>query len=174
MPPVSVKGNLLATRKFRVAPKIRLLFTRFPLMPTIETRYLGDLRTQAVHLQSGSPLLTDAPTDNNGRGEAFSPTDLVAGALGSCLMTIMGIVAQRDGIDLTGSRMAITKIMTTELPRRIARIDIHLTMQTPHELPEPARAKLERAAHTCPVALSLHPDIEQAFTFEWTTPPTAP
>ncbi|WP_266367644.1 OsmC family protein [Tellurirhabdus rosea] len=138
-------------------------------MPTIETRYLGDLRTEAVHLQSGTRILIDAPTDNNGRGEAFSPTDLVAASLGSCMMTIMGIAARRDGIDLTDSQMSITKIMSAEPPRRIARIEVHLTMQTPSELSESDRTKLERAARTCPVALSLHPDIEQAITFEWTS-----
>jgi len=136
-------------------------------MPTIQTTYLGDLRTEATHLQSGTQILTDAPTDNQGRGEAFSPTDLVAGALGSCMMTIMGIVARRDGIELTGSGMAITKVMSAEPPRRIARLEITLSMKTPDPLPEEARTKLERAAHTCPVALSLHPEIEQAIHFRW-------
>lgn len=136
-------------------------------MATIQTTYLGDLRTEATHLQSGTRLLTDAPTDNNGRGEAFSPTDLVAGALGSCMMTIMGIAARRDGIDLTGSVMSITKVMSSEGPRRIVRIEVNLTMQTTDELPEDARLKLERAARTCPVALSLHPDVEQAVSFVW-------
>jgi len=138
-------------------------------MATIHTIYQGDLRTEATHLQSGTTLVTDAPTDNNGRGEAFSPTDLVAASLGSCMMTIMGIVARRDGIELTGSEMAITKVMTAEGPRRIARIEVALTMLTPDELPEASRTKLERAAHTCPVALSLHPDIEQVIHFEWKT-----
>ena len=138
-------------------------------MATIHTIYKGDLRTEATHLQSGTTIVTDAPTDNNGRGEAFSPTDLVAASLGSCMMTIMGIVARRDGIELTGSEMAITKVMTTEGPRRIARIEVVLTMLTPDELPEASRTKLERAAHTCPVAMSLHPDIDQVIQFEWKT-----
>jgi uncharacterized OsmC-like protein len=111
--------------------------------------------------------LTDAPTDNHGRGEAFSPTDLVATALGSCMMTIMGIVARRDGIDLRGSSMDITKVMSAEAPRRIAKVEVKLNMLTDTELSDADRAKLERAAHTCPVALSLHPDIEQVITFEW-------
>ena len=89
-------------------------------MPTAQTTYLGDLRTEAVHLQSGITIITDAPTDNNGKGEAFSPTDLVATALGSCMMTIMGIVARRDEIDLKGSQMEITKGMSAEPPRRAA------------------------------------------------------
>lgn len=136
-------------------------------MPTVQTTYLGELRTEAVHLQSGTTIITDAPTDNNGKGEAFSPTDLVAAALGSCMMTIMGIVARRDEIDLKGSQMEITKGMSAEPPRKIAKVEVKLSMLTGTELNDAEKAKLERAAHTCPVALSLHPDIEQAITFEW-------
>lgn len=136
-------------------------------MPTVHTTYLGDLRTQATHLQSETVIITDAPLDNNGKGEAFSPTDLVAAALGSCMMTIMGIVARRDGIDLKGSQMKITKVMTAEPPRKIASIVVKLSMQTGVELSENDKAKLVRAAYTCPVALSLHPDIEQNISFEW-------
>ncbi|TDB60039.1 OsmC family protein [Arundinibacter roseus] len=136
-------------------------------MPTITTEYLGDLRTRAMHVQSATQLLTDAPTDNQGKGEAFSPTDLVAGALGSCMMTIMGIVARRDAIDLIGSSMEITKIMTSEAPRRIHRIELLMTMRTAQPIAESDKQKLERAAYTCPVALSLHPDIEQAVVFSW-------
>lgn len=136
-------------------------------MPTVKTVYLGDLRTHATHLQSGNELITDAPTDNNGRGEAFSPTDLVAAAYGSCMMTIMGIVAQREGIDLTGSDMQITKIMTAQPPRRIARLEVLLTMKTNRELSEAEITKLERAARTCPVELSLHPDVEREVSFSW-------
>ena len=136
-------------------------------MPTAKTTYLGDLRTEAIHLQSGTAILTDAPTDNNGKGEAFSPTDLVAAALGSCMMTIMGIVARRDEIDLKGSEMEITKVMSAEPPRKIAKIEVKLSMLTGSDISETDKAKLIRAAYTCPVALSLHPDIEQAITFEW-------
>ena len=136
-------------------------------MPTIKTTYQGNLRTQATHLQSGTSILTDAPTDNNGKGEAFSPTDLVAAALGSCMMTIMGIVAQRHSIDLQNTEMEITKVMSAELPRRIARIEINLKMHTGVAVSEDDKTKLVRAAHTCPVALSLHPDIEQVIGFEW-------
>jgi putative redox protein len=136
-------------------------------MPTAQTTYLGDLRTEAIHLQSGTTIITDAPTDNNGKGEAFSPTDLVATALGSCMMTIMGIVARRDEIDLKGSQMEITKGMSAEPPRKIAKVEVKLSMLTGTELSEVEKAKLERAAYTCPVALSLHPDIEQSITFEW-------
>lgn len=136
-------------------------------MPTIKTTYLGDLRTQAVHLQSGTEIITDAPTDNQGRGEAFSPTDLVAAALGSCMMTIMGIVARRDEIELTGSEIEITKGMSADQPRRIARVDLTMAMVSPEPLAPEVQAKLERAAHTCPVALSLHPDVVQAVRFSW-------
>jgi putative redox protein len=136
-------------------------------MPTSQITYLGQLRTEARHLQSGNELVTDAPTDNNGRGEAFSPTDLVATALGSCMLTIMGIQAERRGIDLTGSLLAITKVMTAQPPRKIARVEIILRMQTTEPLDEAEQRALEQAAHTCPVALSLHPDIEQVLTFEW-------
>lgn len=136
-------------------------------MPTVQTTYLGELRTEAVHLQSGTTIITDAPTDNNGKGEAFSPTDLVAAALGSCMMTIMGIVARRDEIDLKGSQMEITKGMSAEPPRKIAKVEVKLSMLTGKELSEAEKAKLERAAYTCPVALSLHPDIEQVIAFEW-------
>jgi putative redox protein len=136
-------------------------------MPTIKTDYLGELRTQATHLQSSTQILTDAPTDNQGRGEAFSPTDLVAAALGSCMITIMGIVARRENIDLKGSEMEITKVMAAEGPRRIARIEIQMNMLSTRQLSEIEQTKLERAAYTCPVAMSLHPDIEQAVEFTW-------
>ncbi len=136
-------------------------------MPTVQTTYLGDLRTEATHLQSGTVIITDAPTDNNGKGEAFSPTDLIAAALGSCMMTIMGIVARRDEIDLKGSQMEITKVMSAEPPRKIAKVEVKLSMVTGGEISEADKTKLVRAAYTCPVALSLHPDIEQAITFEW-------
>lgn len=137
-------------------------------MPTSKIIYLGDLRTSATHLQSGEQIITDAPLDNNGRGEAFSPTDLAATSLGSCAMTIVGIVARRDEVDLSGSEISITKIMSAEPPRRIAKVEVAFKMKTPTEISDELKAKYERAAHTCPVALSLHPDIEQVFSFEWT------
>ena len=136
-------------------------------MPTSKIAYLGDLRTEATHLASAEKIITDAPVDNNGKGEAFSPTDLAATSLGSCAMTIMGIVARRDEIDFTGSEIKITKTMSVELPRKIVRIELDFTMKTPQELSDEVKAKYIRAAHTCPVSLSLHPDIEQVFNFEW-------
>ncbi|MDZ7936447.1 MAG: OsmC family protein [Emticicia sp.] len=137
-------------------------------MPTSKIVYLGDLRTQATHLQSNEAIITDAPVDNNGKGEAFSPTDLAATSLGSCAMTIMGIMAKREGVDFAGSEIEVTKIMSTEAPRRIAQVIVDFTMKTPEALSEEIQAKYVRAAHTCPVSLSLHPDIEQVFNFKWT------
>lgn len=136
-------------------------------MATVKTVYLGDLRTQAEHLQSGTQIITDAPVDNQGKGEAFSPTDLLATALGSCMMTIMGIVAQRDGVNFEGTSFETTKIMSQELPRRVVRIEVNFTMVTAEPLTEEVQKKFERAAYTCPVALSIHPDIEQVVTFNW-------
>jgi uncharacterized OsmC-like protein len=132
-------------------------------MSTITTLYSGDLRTLATHLASSNTLITDAPVDNNGRGEAFSPTDLVCAALGSCMMTIMGIVARRQNLDLEGTRIDITKIMASD-PRRIAEVVLHFTLP-PNNFSEKERALLEHAARTCPVALSLHPDLKQTVTF---------
>jgi len=138
-------------------------------MPTIHIDYLGDLRTECTHLQSGTTINTDAPTDNQGRGEAFSPTDLVANALGTCIITTMGINARRDGIDLKGSELTVTKVMSSDAPRRIARIEIQLTLRANNSvLPsDETRARLEKIAHTCPVAISLHPDIVQDVTIRW-------
>ena len=143
-------------------------------MATIHIDYLGELRTDCVHLQSGTHINTDAPTDNQGRGEAFSPTDLVANALGTCIMTTMAIFARREGIELKGSQLDVTKIMTSQPPRRIARIEVDLTIRADRGdasqpgLPDEAtRTRLEQIAHTCPVAISLHPDIEQAVKIRW-------
>lgn len=127
--------------------------------------YSGQLRTQGTHLASGNTVTTDAPVDNNGRGEAYSPTDLVCSALGSCMMTIMGIVADRNGIDLTGLRMDITKKMAAE-PRRIAEIVLEVQMPD-RSFSDKEKALLENAARTCPVALSLHPDLQQTVSFRY-------
>jgi putative redox protein len=135
-------------------------------MSTITTVYSGQLRTTATHTASGNSIITDAPLDNNGRGEAFSPTDLVCAALGSCMTTIMGIVANRHELNIDGTHIAITKIMAAN-PRRIAEVILHFTMPA-HNFPEKERAMLENAARTCPVALSLHPDVKQTVTFQYT------
>lgn len=140
-------------------------------MPTIQINYLGDLRTEDLHLQSGSRIHTDAPTDNQGRGEAFSPTDLVANALGTCILTTMAIFARRDGIELLDSSASVTKVMSIDPPRRIARIEIDMTLRAKTGSGEPLtdeqKAKLERIAHTCPVAISLHPDLAQDVRIQW-------
>jgi putative redox protein len=136
-------------------------------MPTVKTTYLGDLRTDSTHLQSGNRLITDAPTDNMGKGEAFSPTDLLATATGTCILTTMAIVAQRDNIDLAGSEVEVTKIMTQTPPRRVARLEINLKMKSNIALSPEDVKKLENTAHKCPVSLSLHPDVEQVLMFEW-------
>ncbi len=124
--------------------------------------YKGDLRTEATHLSSGETIITDAPVDNQGKGEAFSPTDLVATALASCMLTIMGIVAKRDDIDMEGTTAEVEKIMATD-PRRIGeiRIKIHFSKS----IDEKDRARLERAAHTCPVSKSLHEDLNEIVKF---------
>ena len=117
-------------------------------MVRITARYVGDLRCEATHEPSGSKLTTDAPVDNHGKGETFSPTDLVATALPACMMTIMGIVADRHGIDLTGMTAETTKVMSAAPPRRIASLVTRLTLPLPADHPQ--RDLLERAAHTCP------------------------
>lgn len=134
-------------------------------MPTIKSSYLGNLRTQLEHLQSGNTIITDAPTDNNGRGEAFSPTDLVAGALASCMVTIMGIVANREGIDLSGLSWEVTKIMQAS-PRKIEEIIVDFDWNKPVE-DQIFMQKLKNAAKTCPVALSLDPAIKQTINFNF-------
>jgi putative redox protein len=132
---------------------------------TSKITYLGDLRTECTHLQSGQSIITDAPLDNNGKGEAFSPTDLTATSLGTCMVTIMGIAARNHGIDINGTELQITKHMSAA-PRRISQIDVTLMMPN---LPYTAKDKklLEVAARTCPVTLSLHPDIFQNIKFVW-------
>lgn len=135
-------------------------------MPTIEGEYLGGLRTEAVHVKSGNRIITDAPVDNQGKGEAFSPTDLVSAALGSCMMTIMGIVAEREGISLEGLQLETIKHMAAE-PRRISRIEVHFSWSGRTQLSDAQIQKLKKAALTCPVALSLHPEIEQDVTFDF-------
>ncbi len=134
-------------------------------MSTVEAKYLGDLRTECTHVKSGTILITDAPPDNQGKGEYFSPTDLVATALGSCMITIMGISARTHGFDLTGVRWSVTKIMADN-PRRIGEIFIELTFP-PNNYSESNKRILEHIIKTCPVALSLHPDVKQTVVVEY-------
>lgn len=131
---------------------------------TSKVTYLGDLRTSSIHIQSGSELISDAPTDNNGKGEAFSPTDTVANALASCMMTIMGIKSRDMDVDITGSTASVVKVMQAE-PRRIGAIEIIFDMNVTAD--ERIIVILERAAMTCPVFLSLNPEIDKKITFNW-------
>lgn len=133
---------------------------------TASILYEGYLRTAATHLQSGTIIETDAPTDNHGKGERFSPTDLLATSLGCCMMTIMGIKANDMQIDLRGTRIQILKKMKTE-PRRVGGIDVVFDFPPSLSLSDKQKAILENAALTCPVAKSIHPDIEVVVSFNW-------
>lgn len=134
-------------------------------MPTIKSSYLGSLRTQATHVLSGNTIFSDAPLDNNGKGEAFSPTDLVSAALGSCMVTIMGIVADREGISLEGLSWEVTKIMESN-PRKIKEIQVNFHWPGTPFSPTFSQ-KLKNAARTCPVALSLDPALTQTINFDF-------
>ncbi len=134
-------------------------------MVVIQLEYQGELHCIAVHGPSGVELSTDAPKDNQGRGESFSPTDLVATALGSCMLTVMGILARTLKIDIGGATATVEKEMTAVAPRRIQRLAVKI--RVPHALSAEDREKLERAAHTCPVHKSLHPEIQIPIEFVW-------
>ena len=134
-------------------------------MATVKTTYLGDLRTENIHLQSGCKIITDAPTDNRGRGEAFSPTDLLATALGNCIMTIMGIKALDNGIDLVGTEIEITKIMAN-YPRRVAEVIIEFNFPK-KGYSEEEKQLIESVAGISPVPLSVHPNMKQTIRFNW-------
>ncbi|MBT8232587.1 MAG: OsmC family protein [Saprospiraceae bacterium] len=127
--------------------------------------YKGNLRTEATHLKSGNVIITDAPTDNQGKGEAFSPTDLASTSLASCILTIMGIAAQNHDIDITGSQAEVIKVMASN-PRRIAEINIKLIMPT-RDYSQKDKKILEAAAHHCPVGLSLHPETKENIIIQW-------
>ncbi|MHA7943395.1 OsmC family protein [Formosa sp. 3Alg 14/1] len=131
---------------------------------TSKVTYLGGLRTENLHIQSGNTFVTDAPLDNNGKGEAFSPTDTVATGLASCMLTMMGIKANSLKVNMEGTTAHVTKTMSAD-PRRISKIEVvfNLTFQTDDK----TRKILEHTANTCPVHYSLHPDIEKVITFNW-------
>ena len=131
---------------------------------TSKVTYIGELRTTSIHLQSGTEILSDAPKDNHGKGEAFSPTDLVANSLATCMISIMGIKSKDLNVDLSGSTAEVTKIMQAE-PRKIAKIEVVFNMTIAPD--DKTKIILERAAMTCPVLLSLHPDIEKEITFNF-------
>jgi len=133
-------------------------------MTTSNVTYKGALRTVSVHLRSGNEIITDAPVDNNGKGEAFSPTDTVATALASCMLTIMGVKASAKEINIEGASADVTKTMGVN-PRRITKIDV--VFKLPFTFDNVTKTILERAALTCPVYYSLHSDIEKNITFNW-------
>lgn len=134
-------------------------------MVQMDLVYEGDLRVRAVHGPSKTEIVTDAPVDNHGKGESFSPSDLVATALGACMTTIMGIVAERHRLDLRGAKITVKKHMVNEPIRRIGTLEIHFKIPGVKE--EKDRKLLQNAAMTCPVHKSLHPDVKQEITFEW-------
>lgn len=134
-------------------------------MVEIEIAYEGDLHTTCRHGPSGRVLETDAPVDNQGRGESFSPTDLLATAFGTCMLTVMGIVARREGWKLEGARARVEKHMVADPMRRVGRLVVHFEM--PAGTAAEARPILEEAARTCPVRQSIHPDIETDLRFDW-------
>jgi putative redox protein len=127
--------------------------------------YLGGLRTTAIHLKSGQQIVTDAPPDNNGKGEAFSPTDLMSTSLGCCMLTVMGIVAERHSLDISGTKVEITKNMEAN-PRRVGEIVVEMTFPKT-DFSDKDKQLLENTALTCPVAKSLHPDLKQTVIFHW-------
>lgn len=134
-------------------------------MVSMKGLYLGGLRTEVHHLRSGDKVITDAPPDNNGKGKAFSPTDLTCASLNSCMMTLMGMLAEREGIDITGMTSEIVKIMASN-PRKIAEVQISFTLINLNAT-DVQKEKLKRAALTCPVALSLSDTIQQHVTFNF-------
>ena len=134
-------------------------------MVHIDLTYVGDLRTRATHGPSGTELVTDAPVDNHGRGESFSPTDLVATALASCMLTILGIAAEKHGWDVRGSRARVAKHMVADPARRIGRLEVELHIAGDHD--ERARTTLERAALSCPVHRTLGDSVEMPVHFHW-------
>ncbi len=131
---------------------------------TSKVIYQGELRTESEHLQSGKKMITDAPVDNHGKGEAFSPTDTVATALATCMLTVMGIKTEAMDLDLKGTKAEVTKTMASD-PRRISRIDVNIDF--PKSYGEKENRILENIARNCPVLYSLHPDIEKVFSFNF-------
>jgi putative redox protein len=135
------------------------------IMVRIQTEYQGDLHCTSVHTPSKTELATDAPVDNQGRGESFSPTDLIATSLGTCMLTMMGIVARTLDVDLTGATATVEKEMSSAPPRRINRLTV--AIRVPRTTSPENQQRLENAAHTCPVKKSIHPDIETPIKFVW-------
>ena len=134
-------------------------------MVSIQMEYQGDLHGKVVHSPSGTVLTTDAPKDNQGRGDSFSPTDLVAAALGSCILSVMGITARSLKLDISGATATVDKEMANEPVRKIQKLAVNINV--PHKLTPDHRQRLEHAAHTCPVHKSMHPDVQMPIEFTW-------
>ncbi len=134
-------------------------------MATLKAEYLGDLRCSLTHVDSNTTIITDAPTDNGGKGEGFSPTDLCASSVGACAVTIMGLYAQSHGIDIKGTKLDIIKVMAAD-PRRIAKVEVTFTMPA-NNFSDKDKKAIANAAKTCPVHKSLSVDVEQVFNFVW-------
>ncbi len=135
-------------------------------MNTSELVYEGDLRCLLEHCYSGTKIITDAPLDNQGKAQSFSPTDMLAASLAACMMTIMGIEAKKLNLDISGSAIAVRKLMAAQ-PRRVSEIQLDIVIHTQAVLTDTQRRALEYAAHNCPVAKSLHPEIRQNVKFEY-------
>ncbi len=134
-------------------------------MEKIKTTYIGDLRTKAFHVRSGTEIITDAPVDNQGKGEAFSPTDLLATSLGSCMLTLMGIAARDNGFSVVGTRVETTKIMVPN-PRRVGELKVYIFLP-PNDYTENQKELIRAAVDECPAARSLHPEIKQNICFHF-------
>lgn len=143
------------------------LFLTLNTMPTSKVIYLGELRTKATHLLSQNSIITDAPLDNHGKGEAFSPTDLTATSLASCMMTLMGIYANNHNISIKNMEAEVTKVMSIEGPRRIVEIGVNINVQLGGEYSDNQLKAIENAGRTCPVSKSLHPEIKQNLNFKF-------
>jgi len=143
-----------------------ILSFKFKDMATSKITYNGGLRTTAIHERSGNQIITDAPVDNKGKGEAFSPTDLLATSLGNCMLTIVGIAAAEHGFNIDGTTCEITKVMAAEGPRRVTEVIVNFSFPA-ENYTEKTKQIIERSARTCPVALSLHPDITQTVSFNY-------
>ncbi|HKR05996.1 MAG TPA: OsmC family protein [Bacteroidia bacterium] len=143
---------------------VKLLYF-YIIMPTFYSRYEGNLRTSSEHLQSGTKIITDAPTDNQGKGEAFSPTDLLAVSLATCMLTTIAIKIRNNDFNIEGAEISATKIMASD-PRRVAGIKIEFKMP-PNNYTGEQKKMIEQIAHTCPVALSIHPDLKQEIIFNY-------
>jgi len=134
-------------------------------MEITHTIYLGELRTESTHVRSGEKLVTDAPPDNQGKGESYSPTDLLATSLGTCMLTVMGIAARTHNINMDGTKIKVTKVMAPN-PRRVS--EVHIVFDMPaNNYSDKEKSILENAAQTCPVALSVHPDLKQVLEFNY-------